>query len=55
MEQFQAFQDKIKAEQNLFKLKTIVTKLENQIVQIASGILPDQFEIERQPLEEWKN
>lgn len=42
---------KIKADQGLFKLKTIVSNIENQILQIADCILPDQFQIDSQDQE----
>ena len=48
IELIQAFQEKIKWEEDLFKLKTIVSNIENQILQIADGLIPDQFEIEYQ-------
>jgi hypothetical protein len=42
-EQIKAFQDKIEGEQNLFKLKTIIKNIENQVLQIADGKLPNPF------------
>ena len=43
-EQIKAFQDKIEGEQNLFKLKTIIKNIENQVLQIADGKLANPFE-----------
>lgn len=34
-EEIRAFQDKIEAEQNLFKMKTIIKSIENHLLQIA--------------------
>jgi hypothetical protein len=44
-EQIKAFQDKIEGEQNLFKLKTIIKSIENQVLLIADGKLPNPFEL----------
>jgi hypothetical protein len=35
----------IQAEQNLFKLTTIIRNIENQLLLIADGKLPNPFEI----------
>lgn len=44
-EQIQAFQEIIEAEENLFKLRTIIKNIENQMLQIADGKLPNPFEV----------
>ena len=43
-EQIQAFQAKIKGDLDLLKLKTIIKDIENQVLQIADGLLPNPFE-----------
>jgi hypothetical protein len=40
-ELIKAFQDKIEGEQKLFKLKTIIKNIENQVLQIADGKFPN--------------
>ena len=45
-EQIKAFQYKIQGEQNLFNLKTIGRNIENQVLKIVNGEIPDPFEIE---------
>lgn len=44
-EQIQAFQDKIQGEENLFNLNKIGRNIENQVLKIVNGEIPDPFEI----------
>ena len=54
-EQIQAFQDIIGMEENLFKLRTIIKNIENQMLQIADGKLPNPFEVDGSSQADEKN
>jgi hypothetical protein len=44
VEQIQIFKERIKAEPDYFKLKTIIKDIEDQVLQIADGNLPNPFD-----------